>query len=361
MATKKISGVLDGFKTAAEIIRFEKESDVCIPTGPNLDVVLGGGIPSGTFVLLRTKTGCGKTTFCMSVVRNALLQGRKVFFFDVEGRMDTKKYYDIEGFDVEDKNFMYFGPDEKQLAEFSAEKILSKQIHLMQMKENYGALYVIDSFSKLVAHEVLTSEEVSGSRRSSVPKIQTDWLAKAANYIRATGSVVIGVQHLMLDQSARPSSHTGPAYKPKGAEAFGYEADIILESQFKPKDLSGNSQFKEDNLTGLSLQLRIPKNKRRGPLNTKEGVTTYLKFGKGIWFAREMVDQLQGLTNTEDPELPSLLKRKGAWYKFNLPEIQENVQGVDGAIEVIENNQEYFEELHKKIMIEIHEANYKFK
>lgn len=359
---KSDGGIYSGFKRASELMAEQKESSVCVPVGPKLDDALGGGVPSGTFVVIRTKQKSGKTTLCMNIARNALLQGRRVFFYDVENRVLAKKYLSLENFDPNDPNFFYRSSQSGEL--LSAEAILTEQIQLMLMEENRGAVYIIDSFSKLVSQEVLEDKNVSGKRRSDIAKTQTDWLAKAGNLIRVSDSIVIGIQHLMVEQGG--SSYMGPSLKPKGADGINYEADISLESRSNPADLDGNTQFSEKELSGVSMKLKIPYNKRKSPVNTKDGIVTYLKFGEGVYFAKEMFELLQELFVTsldEDgkPVLTEMLSRAGAWYQFNCGEITDRVQGSEKAIEVIENNKSYFQELHRKNMIEMYDAKYDFK
>ena len=354
-------GIYSGFKRASELSAEQKESSVCVPVGPKLDEALGGGIPSGTFVVIRTKQKSGKTTLCMNIARNALLQGRRVFFFDVENRVLASKYLTLENFDQNDPNFFYRSSESGAL--LSAETILSEQIQLMLMEENRGAVYIIDSFSKLVSKDVLDDSNVSGSRRSDIAKIQTDWLAKAGNLIRVSDSIVIGIQHLMIEQGG--SSYMGPSMKPKGADGINYEADISLESRSNPSDLDGNTQFTEKELSGVSMKLKIPYNKRKAPVNTKEGVVTYLKFGEGVYFAKEMFELLQEyfittINENKESVLTPMLARAGAWYQFNCGQINDRVQGAEKAIEVIEQNKKYFQELHKKNMMEMYDAKYDF-
>ena len=358
---KADGGIYSGFKRASELMAEQKESSVCISVGPKLDDALGGGIPSGTFVVIRTKQKSGKTTLCMNIARNALLQGRRVFFIDVENRVLAKKYLTLEDFDINNPNFFYRSSQSGEL--LSAEDILTEQIKLMLMEENRGAVYIIDSFSKLVSKEVLEDENVSGKRRSDIAKIQTDWLAKAGNLIRVSDSVVIGIQHLMTEQGG--FSYTGPIMKAKGADGINYEADISLESRSNPTDLNGNTQFTEKELSGVSMRLKIPYNKRKAPVNTKDGIVTYLKFGEGVYFAKEMFELLQELTLTTKDEdgkdvLTEMISRSGAWYQFNCGEITDRVQGSDKAIELIENNKAYFKQLHKQNMIDMYEAKYDF-
>lgn len=354
-SSSKDGNIYDLFRTAEQLLEEQTAIQNFISVGPVLDDALGGGIPSGSLVSIRTKEKAGKTALCMNVVRNALLQGRKVFFFDIENRLTGAKYFSMENFNVKDDNFKYISSTKGNI--LKAEEILSLQIQLMSLEENEGALYIVDSLSKLVSAEVIDSKEVSGQRRSDIAKIQTDWLAKAGNMIRTSNSIVIVIQHLMQSQEM----FAGP--KAKGADAVNYEADICLLSYGKPRDLNGNTKFAEKDLSGLSMNLTIPYNKMKAPIVTADGITTYIKFGEGVYFSKEMISLLPEyfIEDKETKELIPMLDVSGSWFKFNCGEIQDRVQGSNKATEIIENNKEYFKKLHFDNMKKLYNANYDLK
>ena len=72
-----------------------------IPVSPALDVVLGGGIPEGSFVTLTGQPKCGKTTLslhfagkCQDKDYGGSLcpEGRHVYFMNVEGRLKKETW-----------------------------------------------------------------------------------------------------------------------------------------------------------------------------------------------------------------------------------------------------------------------------
>ena len=358
MAKKKNEGILSGFKTAQEILEEEQELCVCVPVSPCLDEVLGGGIPSGSLVAIQAKSNTGKTSLVMSILRNSLLQGRKCFYYDLENRLSPKKYFAMDNFNPNNPDFKYKSSTEEY--QLNGDDVLTEQIKLMRSAENYGAVYVFDSLSKLIPKEVIEDDEVKGNRRSTTAKLQNDWLAKAGQLIRTSGSIVIVIQHLMVDQSSM-MSYGGPQLKAKGSDAIIYDSDIIFSMKSNPADLDGNTQFKEEELTGLCMKLKVPKNKLRGPLNTRDGVQTFIKFGKGVFNAKELLIQFQKLLDPKNPTGDTLVNRSGAWFQFNFEKFTEKVQGSDAAIALIEQNEEYFMNFYKKIMEDTYDTNYEFK
>ena len=51
----------------------------------SLDVLLGGGIESGSITEIYGEAGTGKTNFCLQAARECVLNGGKVAFIDSEG------------------------------------------------------------------------------------------------------------------------------------------------------------------------------------------------------------------------------------------------------------------------------------
>ena len=58
-----------------------------IPFAPNLNSILGGGIPEGTMVLIAGKPKNGKSSAILHFLKNAQQAGRHIWYFDVESRL----------------------------------------------------------------------------------------------------------------------------------------------------------------------------------------------------------------------------------------------------------------------------------
>ena len=69
------------FFTADTLLNVE---DTVIPVSPALDLILSGGIPEGSFVLLTGPPKIGKTTMCLQFAANAQKEefgNREIFEF----------------------------------------------------------------------------------------------------------------------------------------------------------------------------------------------------------------------------------------------------------------------------------------
>jgi RecA/RadA recombinase len=87
----------------------DKES-IVIPVSPALDMILGGGIPEGSFVVLTGQPKCGKTTTSLDFAATAqrpeygtgsYKDGRMVYYLNIEGRLKKRDLEGIPGLNLE--------------------------------------------------------------------------------------------------------------------------------------------------------------------------------------------------------------------------------------------------------------------
>ena len=307
-----------------------------IPTSPSIDFRLGGGIPEGSFVLIRSRPKVGKTSLAMQIVQNALEQGRKVVFVDAECRLNAYKYFQVRGFDIKNPNFIMIRSKEQKI--LSGEEIYREVIAMMKSPEYAGALFVIDSFSRIVGQDTLDDPNVRSDRRDTAPKLNEDFCKKVGNLLRVNRCVLIGIQHMMVDTSPMGMGKLVP----KGGNGLEYDADIVLESRHRQLDLNGESiamAKDEDELTGQMARWDLPYNKLLAPYVSKENdqkILNYFMFGEGVWWAKEALPVLEEL---------GLLVRGGAWYTFTTDQVDKKVQGTDNAVQTVDENREYFKGL----------------
>ena len=85
-----------------------KNEELCITGIEELDVLLGGGIPTGSTVLVVGSSGSGKTTLCMQyLINGAKKDERGVFFTITEPLFKLTK--NMESFDFYDKKLIESG------------------------------------------------------------------------------------------------------------------------------------------------------------------------------------------------------------------------------------------------------------
>lgn len=324
----------------------EETNNSCIPVGPAIDDKLKGGIKEGSLVLIRTLAKVGKSTIAMQIAQNALKQGRYVIYADVERRLSGKKYFQIYGWDNSNKKFMVLRSQENKKI-LSGEEIYKTIKDMMMLPEYNGAVYIIDSFSKIIPNETLIDEEIKSNRRDGTPKLNADFCKKVGNLVRTTKSVVIGIQHFITNTSGY-----GDPLVADGGVKLEYECDIVLEARHKPFGWDGK-RLNSENILGQLINFQIPYNKLGPPYVCKDSpIECYIKFGEGIWWEKEVIPILQEM---------GLLITAGSWNTLILPEGEIRIQGADNLILELENKRETLEPLIQKHFTEKYGANYDFK
>lgn len=322
-----------------------------VPVSPSIDYRLGGGIPEGSFVLIRSRQKVGKTSCSMQIAQNALMQGRIVIFIDAERRLTASKYFQIEGFDINNPNFRIMRSNDGII--LSGEEIYEEVIKMMKMPEYYGAVFIIDSFSRITPKATIDDPEVRGDRRDTAPKLNEDFCKKAGNILRINNCILIGIQHLMVDTSPMGMGKLVP----KGGNGLEYDADIVLESKHRQLNLSGESialAKDEEELDGQMVRWDIPYNKLLAPYVAKENdqkVLNYYKFGEGCWWTKEAIETLK---------MVGLVVQGGAYYTFMTEKISDKVQGIQKALDLIQENKSYFKEVLENYYKETHDVSFIF-
>jgi predicted ATP-dependent serine protease len=138
-----------------------------IPTTPNLDIGLFGGIPEGSLAILSGPPKCGKSTLCLQIIKNAYdLYKKRAFYIDVEHRLKALNLRGIAGLDT--------SPEALQIIRSSGDKILEAEslldIATELIKSEPGSLIILDSSSALCSMKEMV-DEITGQTRSLGPKL----------------------------------------------------------------------------------------------------------------------------------------------------------------------------------------------
>lgn len=290
------------------------------------------------------------TVSCMQFALNALNQGRHVTYVDSERRLLGKKYFNhelLEKYHQDGKlNFIRSKVNEPPLI---GDEIYEQIYKMMHMPKYFGAVYIIDSFSTIVPRDTFEDNEIKATRRDTTPKLNADFLKKTSNVMRTSKSIILGVQHLM------PDMNNYGALKPDGGTKFEYLSDYTLISKHSPLNWDGDpiGNSEKDSL-GRLVKYQMTYNKLLSPyVNKDEPIMSYLKFGEGIWWAREALDLFE-------EEMGTVIKG-GSWYTICMPDgTEKKVQGADRAAELIGENRAIFEPVIQKYFIEKYKITYDF-
>ena len=154
--TKKFG---DGVVLSADQIIESKKA--IIPWSPCIDIILGGGIPEGSWITLTGEPKCGKTTSSLHFAAKCQQDeygGRDVYYLNIEGRLKPRDLKGIKGLNPDKIHVVgsFFDEGAKKGRILSAEEYLSIGENII--KDNPGCLLIIDSVSQLVTEKELTSE-----------------------------------------------------------------------------------------------------------------------------------------------------------------------------------------------------------
>ena len=202
-----------------------------IPISPALDLVLNGGIPEGSFVVMTGQPKCGKTTTSLdfaATAQNEKYQGdlknpREVYYLNIEGRLKKRDLEGIPNLDL--SRFHIIGSQQGKI--LHAEEYL--QIAERIINEIPGSILIIDSYSALCTEAEITSD-MDKMQRADGAKLLAKFCRKVANVIPVNKNIVIGITHLM----GNPTGY-GSEWKEKSGQAVAYQTDIKLRAKtFSP-------------------------------------------------------------------------------------------------------------------------------
>jgi recombination protein RecA len=291
------------------------QKSVIIPVSPSLDIVLNGGIPEGSFVILTGQPKCGKTTTSLDFACTAqkpeyqgnLKKPRHVYYLNIEGRLKKRDLEGIPGLDL--NRFDVIGSQQGKI--LHAEEYL--QIGERIINEEPGSVLIIDSYSALCTEAEITSD-MDKMQRADGAKLLAKFCRKVANVIPVNKNIVIGITHLM----GNPTGY-GAEFKEKSGQAIAYQTDIKLRAKsFKPWLLgSDNTQI------GQEIEWQVACSALGPPGAT---ITSYIRYGQGIDKYMELISLAVDL---------GLINKGGAWYA---------VEGVKDKFQGTEKLRNYFVE-----------------
>ena len=301
-----------------------------IPISPSLDVVLGGGIPEGSFVVLTGQPKCGKTTLslhfaarCQEAKYNGELckDGREVYFFNIEGRLKKRDLEGIPGLDLD--RFHVIGSEPGKI--LSAEDYLS--IAEKTINNVPGSVVILDSYSALCTEAEITSG-MDKMQRADGAKLLAKFCRKVANVVPVNKNVVIGITHLM----GNPTGY-GAEFKEKSGQAVAYQVDVKLRaSRFSPWEIAGTQ-------IGQTIEWQVITS-ALGPPGGR--IESYLRYGEGIDELTELIVLGTDL---------GIIQKAGAWMTLSFVEEEEKpkFQGIEKCRIALLENPQFRESLQNSI------------
>lgn len=296
-----------------------------IPVSPSLDMILNGGIPEGSFVVLTGQPKCGKTTTSLDFAataqreeyRGSLKETREVYYLNIEGRLKKRDLEGIPGLNLD--KFHVIGSQTGKI--LHAEEYL--QIAERIINEIPGCVLIIDSYSALCTEAEITSD-MDKMQRADGAKLLAKFCRKVANVIPVNKNIVIGITHLM----GNPTGY-GAEFKEKSGQAIAYQTDIKLRAKtFKPWVLSADSTQ-----IGQEIEWQVICSALGPPGGS---ITSYLRYGQGIDKHTELISLAIDI---------GLINKGGAWYSYE----KEKFQGMEKLRQYFVDNHDQYTKLQDSV------------
>ena len=304
---------------------------VIIPVSPSLDMVLGGGIPEGSFIIFTGQPKCGKTTTSLDFAATAqkkeyqggLKNPRQVYYLNIEGRLKKRDIEGIPHLDLE--RFNIIGSQTGKI--LHAEEYL--QIAERIINEEPGSIVIIDSYSALCTEAEITSE-MNKMQRADGAKLLAKFCRKVANVIPVNKNIVIGITHLMGNPG-----YGNVEWKEKSGQAIAYQTDVKLRAEF----FKAWSVGKEDdkNQIGQEVSWKVLCSALGPPGGS---ISSFIRYGQGIDKNAELFKLAVDI---------GLIAKGGAWYTYTSLEDKPKFQGAEKAIDHLSSNPELYENLWKEV------------
>lgn len=327
-----------------------EEEDYKISSGSlNLDLALGGGLPSGAHRFTGVNEG-GKTSCALTVAKNFQQYfGDKgmVVYIRSEGRL-SPELLNRCGIDQSPEKFFKFDCN-----------IFEKVFQLIRTlveenEEGKRFLFIIDSVDALCRigdfdKPFDESEQVAGGAL-----VTSVFLKKMVLPITKMGHMMILTSQVRVEVAANPyASRGGPKVKQAGGNAVKHYANFILEFQERySNDIiypNASASKIEDKGNPIGHFCKIV---FRKSVNEKTGAVVRYPIcygrtgGNSVWQEREIIDILK---------LWSYIDQKGAWISFDQELVDffkeksidcpEKIQGENKFLKLLEEEEGFKEAL----------------
>lgn len=302
-----------------------------IPVSPALDLILNGGIPEGSFVILTGQPKCGKTTtsldFCATAQKKEYdgdKGPRKIYYINIEGRLKKRDLEGIPGLDL--ARFYIIGSQTGKI--LHAEDYL--QIAERIINEEPESVVVIDSYSALCTETEITTD-MSKMQRADGAKLLSKFCRKVANVIPVNKNIVIGITHLMGNPGMGHSE-----WKEKSGQSIAYQTDVKLRAKFHTPWKIGS----KDDETQIGQEIEW--NTQCSALGPPGGtIKSYIRYGQGIDKAMELATLGSDM---------GLISKAGAWYTMLfIKDNKDKIQGLEKVRQYLVDHPEAYNELYSQI------------
>lgn len=290
-----------------------------ISISPAIDIIIGGGVPTGSWVVFSGPEKCGKTTTALQLASNAQAAGMTVYYLDIEGRLKTMNLTGIPGLQLDKMRVIHSVKGKILMAEDYLE-IGEKVINTCP-----NSMLIVDSFSMLCS-ETEGTKELRDQTMLTSQKLQAKWIRRTSNVVPVNDIIVVGITHLMSNPGY------GASVQEKSGRAVKYQGDVKLETKNQPKEWTSGEK-----VIGQIVTWKARYSALGGPGGEAE---SYIRYGEGIDGVTELVN-LGIDTGT--------ISKGGAWLTYKT----HKMQGLEKMSGLLKTDKALFDEINKEVKIRL--------
>lgn len=297
-----------------------------VSISPGIDLILGGGIPFGSFVIPTGPPKVGKTTFALHMAGSALSvpkvhdNERHLYIFNIEGRLKTRDLLGIS------RLVPHLSEKRVTIIESTPGHIMSGEEYLsigeQLINDKPGCIFIFDSFSMLCS-KTRKAATMGESFRDNMPLVMADFCKRISNVIPVNDSIVVGITHRYANTSGQGKS----VWTEASGTKVQYQVDVKMNAKFAQPWMSGERQI------GQNVNWEVGCS-ALGPPGGK--FASKLRYGYGIDEGAELVELASQV---------AIIKKKSAWFEF--PD-GTNANGLDKASAYLRDNPDVYEDVNKQ-------------
>ena len=299
------------------IIKLDSDFKVkvnAIPTGSlSLDLAIGvGGVPRGRVIEIYGTESSGKTTLCLSLIKQAQKVKLKTAFIDVENAFNRDWARKI-GINLQE--LLFSQPESGEEALTIAQTLI---------ESNEIALIIIDSVASLVPKAELEGE-MTDAQIGLQARLMSKAMRKLTASINKSNTCVIFINQIREKIGVRFGS---PETTP-GGRALKFYSSVRI-------DLRRREILKKgEDCIGTKVKAKITKNKVASPFKIAE---FFIYNDEGISYIGEILDLAIK---------HGIIGKAGSWFSYN----EENLaQGQEGTRKYLKENPEVFKKIEEQVI-----------
>lgn len=296
-----------------------------IPVSPHVDASCGGGIKSGSIVIISGPEKLGKTTLCLQIIANAQKMGkdRNGHYIDAENRLQKRDVEGINGLITDPSRLSIVGPEDGVY--LTGENALSMVETLVNTQRN--SVIVLDSLDVLATKKELEYNFGDNVFVAGMPRLNSIFCRKMAQTLRDTGNILCMITHKHANIGGM-----GNAKKKNdgGGTKLKYAANYKFDLKYKQEEFDGAHKI------GHKVYFSCEYSAIKTPFSASQNLKHfYHTFGYGIDNVKEICELAVDL---------GVVARGGSWYTVG----EEKMQGLNKAQEYLKANPKILDDIQKQ-------------